>query len=421
MSAANPPANCCDDQPETGSLDVERARAAVLARLRPSSGYEILALESALGRVLAEDVISAIDVPPHRNSAMDGIAVRGDDLGGPLPLRFREVGAALAGHAYAGAIGPGECVRITTGAVVPDACDTVIMQELLSRDGADWTSEAAAQTGQNVRAAGEDIARGQVVVPRGKRLMPAELGLLASLGHGEVKVTRRLRAAVFSTGDEISTLGESLAPGTIYDSNRFTLLGMLTRLGIEVIDMGVVRDDAEAMHEALASAAEVADVIITSGGVSVGEADYIKPVLESLGQMRFCKVAIRPGRPFTYGHIGRSAFFGMPGNPVAVMVIFYAFLQPALRHLAGESELYPPRFQALARCRFRKRRGRSEYQRAVLQCDAAGRAEVDKTGAQGSGILSSMSQANCFVVLEPDRGDVEPGDSVTVEPFFALV
>jgi molybdopterin molybdotransferase len=295
------------------------------------------------------------------------------------------------------------------------------MQEQVALEGGRISVGPGHRAGENLRRAGEDLAQGQVALAAGKRLGPAELGLLASLGMAEVPVRRRPRVAFFSTGDELCSIGEVLDEGDVYDSNRYTLYGMLSRLGVEPVDLGVIPDRPEALRGAFRDAAGSADAVITSGGVSVGEADYVKAVLAQLGQVDFWKIAMKPGRPLAFGLIGDCPFFGLPGNPVAVMVTFYQLVQPALRRLAGETEYLPWRFPVPCQTRLRKRPGRTELQRGLLELDPDGQLSVRTTGKQGSGILSSMSQADCFIVLPAESGDVEPGDLVLVEPFQGLV
>ncbi len=412
--------SCADDY-DPNALSVPEALRRIDSEVEPLSGYERLALRDALGRILAEDAVSPIDVPAHTNSAMDGYALRAADLPDRDDRTFRMVGAAFAGAPYGGSIREGECARIMTGAVIPDGADTVVMQEHVEAQGDDIRVGPGNKRGQNVRAAGEDIPQGGTVVAKGKRIGPAELGLLASLGFAEVHVFRRPRVAFFSTGDELRSLGETLGPGDIYDSNRYTLFGMLTRVGADVIDMGVVRDRRGDLQAAFRQASEVADAVITSGGVSVGEADFVKDTLNSLGEVNFWKIAMKPGRPLAFGRLGDALFFGLPGNPVSVMVTFYEFVQPALRRLMGNADSEAVTMRVPSASRLRKRPGRVEYQRGILFRNADGHFEVRVTGAQGSGILSSVSVANCFIVLPQDSDGVEPGALVEVQPFEGLV
>jgi len=308
-----------------------------------------------------------------------------------------------------------------TGASMPPGTDTVVMQERAERDGDVLRIGPGNRPGQNVRQAGEDLAKGGIVLTAGKKLMPAELGLLASLGFVEITVKRRLRVAFFSTGDELRSAGEPLAEGDIYDSNRYTLHAMLTRLGVDITDMGVVRDRREELERALKEAAQAADAIITTGGVSVGEADFIKETLASQGRVNFWKIAMKPGRPLAFGRIENAVFFGLPGNPVSVMVTYYEFVQPALRRLMGQTDTRPPRIMVPCVSRLKKTPGRMEFQRGILETDSNGRLVVRSTGEQGSGILSSMSKANCFIVLPMEAGAVEPETLVAVELFEGLI
>jgi molybdopterin molybdotransferase len=376
---------------------------------------------------LAKDVLSQINVPPHENSAMDGYAVRGADLPTVGKAQLTVIGTSLAGQPYTETIQAGQCARIFTGAVIPKGTDTVIMQEHVQRSGDVIIIGAEHKTGQNVRPVGEDITIGQAVLKAGKLLSPADIGLLASLGIPEVKVFRRLRVAFFSTGDELCAVGEVPQPGQIYDSNRYTLYGMLTRLGVEIIDMGVVRDKPDEIENAFLSAANRNDAIITSGGVSVGDADYVTDTLRRLGEVNFWKVAMKPGKPLTFGKIqdlnslNSAVFFGLPGNPVSAMVTFYQFVQPALRRMMGQKQVTPTRVTVPCISPLKKRPGRMEFQRGILETDEQGRLVVRSTGKQGSGILSSMSQANCFIILPVECGNVAAGSEVLVEPFEGLV
>jgi len=418
--------SCLSDY-DPNALPVAQAQAIMRDFVQPISGFARVPIRSALDRVLAEDVLSSIDVPSHDNSAMDGFAFASAELArGEGEVSLHVIGTAYAGVAFDGTPGAGEAVRVMTGAVMPTGCDTVIPQEFTQGDASTVRfARDAVRAGDNRRLRGEDLARGSAALAAGRILRPADIGMLASLGIAEVAVRRKLRVAFFSTGDELRSIGEPLDAGCVYDSNRYTLHGMLSRLGVELIDMGVVRDDPAALETAFRTAAENADAIITSGGVSVGEADFTKQMMAKLGDVTFWKIAMRPGRPMAFGRIhsnGRSAFlFGLPGNPVAVMVTFYQFVQPALRYLLGQKELRPFRFQVASASAIRKRPGRTEYQRGRLDSAADGRLQVSLTGAQGSGILSSMSTANCFIVLAADQGSVKPGDPVTVEPFHGLL
>ena len=416
--------SCMDDY-DPNALKVERAREIIHALLTPVTTNERLALRSALGRVLGEDVISAFNVPAHDNSAMDGYALHHADLDVTQETVLHLAGSAFAGRQFAGKLGAGECVRIMTGAVMPEGADTVVVQEIVQAEGERVRIPAGQKAGQNRRLAGEDLAAGKPVLRIGQPIGPAELGLIASLGLAEVSVRRRLRVAFFSTGDELASVGSNLKPGEVYDSNRYTLHGMLTRLGCDIIDMGVVRDDPASLETALRSAASDADAVITSGGVSVGEADFIRELLERLGEVVFWKIAMKPGRPMAFGkiaHAGKSAhFFGLPGNPVAVMVTFHQFVRGALLTLSGRSDAGAlPLLQAPCTSRIKKSPGRTEFQRGLLTPDGEGRWSVCPTGAQGSGVLRSMSEANCFIVLEHERASVEPGELVQVQLFDGI-
>jgi molybdopterin molybdotransferase len=405
----------CLDGYDPDALRVDKARQAILACLSPIKDSEKVSVRDALGRVLAQDIVPQINVPAHDNSAMDGYAVRFADLQ-DKPLK--EIGTALAGKPFAGRLGAGECVRIMTGAVMPPGADTVVIQEVVKKDGDRVTIPPGQKKAQNVRYAGEDLAIGKAVLKSGKLLKPADIGLIASLGMGEVKVKRRLRVAFFATGDELASIGETLKEGEVYDSNRYTLHGMLARLGVEIIDMGVVRDDRAALEKAFAAASKH-DVIITTGGVSVGEADFIKEMMAKLGEVLFWKIAMRPGRPMAFGKIGDAFLFGLPGNPVAVMVTFYQFVRDALVHLSGRSADPLPLLKAQSAENLRKVPGRTEYQRGIV-FEEQGQWKVRTTGQQGSGVLRSMAEANCFIVLEHERGSVKAGEPVAVQLFEGL-
>ena len=414
--------SCADDY-DPDSLSVDAARAAIRRFLRPVTTVERVHIRAALGRVLAEDITSPIDVPGHDNSAMDGWAIRFADVDPSQPTTLRRVGESFAGNPYRGAVGRGCAVRIFTGAVMPDGADTVVMQERATPTADDVTVAAGAvtRTGQNRRLAGEDMKRGAIVFRAGQPVRPAELGMLASIGVGECTVYRKLRVAFFSTGDELRSIGQPLGAGEVYDSNRYTLYGMLTRLNCDIVDLGVVKDVPEALEHALVSAAATADVVITSGGVSVGEADYVRDLLAKLGEVLFWKIAMKPGRPLAYGKVGSAHFFGLPGNPVSVMMTFYEFVRDALLILQGRRDVPPlPTLRAALAGPIRKIPGRTEFQRGVLVQDGD-RWTVRTTGEQGSGVLSSMSQASCFIVLPADAGDLAAGTTVDVQLLEGLV
>jgi molybdopterin molybdotransferase len=414
--------SCADDY-DPDSMPVDRARALIRQFLTPLTATQRVHIRQALDRVLAEDLTSPIDVPGHDNSAMDGWAVRFADLDPAGETELARVGESFAGKPYRGMLGPRQTVRVFTGGVMPANADTVVMQERATeRDGrVRIAAGAVTRAGQNRRFAGEDIERGQVVLRRGQPIRPAELGMIASLGINEVSVFRRLRVAFFSTGDELRSIGTTLGPGEIYDSNRYTLYGMLARLGCDALDMGVVPDVPDALEEAFATAAANADVVITSGGVSVGEADYVKEILDKLGEVLFWKIAMKPGRPLAYGTVGGAHFFGLPGNPVAVMVTFYQFVRDALILLQGRTEIAPvPTFKATLAAPVKKMAGRTEFQRGILARGDNGW-EVRPTGEQGSGILSSMSHANCFIVLPTDVASLAAGAAVDVQLLEGLI
>jgi len=413
---------------ETDFQTVEEARIKILSLLKPITGTRTVAIRDALDQVLAFDVLSPINVPAHDNSAMDGYAFNSRNIQAAGITSLKMVGTAYAGKAFAGTCTEGECVRIMTGAVMPENCDTVLIQENASVNG-DTISfpPGAVKAGDNRRLAGEDLTAGKPALPAGKVLRPADLGLLASLGIAEIAVRRKLRVAFFSTGDELRSLGQPLDEGCVYDSNRYTLYGMLTRLRfVDLLDMGVVHDSPEALEQAMLQAMEQADVIITSGGVSVGEADFTKEVMEKLGSVNFWKIAMRPGRPMAFGHVsnkanGDSAYlFGLPGNPVAVMVTFYAFVRDALFKLANANHLPIPMVSAKLAQDVRKRPGRTEYQRARLVLEN-GVLTAHLTGSQGSGILRSMSESDGLLVLAHEQGDLKVGETVLALPFEGLI
>jgi molybdopterin molybdotransferase len=419
----------CLSSYDPDALPVRDAQRIIRDFVTPVRAVEQVALRAALGRVLAADIISPIDVPSHDNSAMDGYALRGADLLPDAPTRLRVIGTTYAGRAFDGAPQTGECVRIMTGGVMPAGCDSVVPQEFVQVEGDASLAQivlapGVIRAGDNRRFAGEDLKLGSAALAAGKIVRPADLGLLASLGVAEVPVRRRLRVAFFSTGDELRSIGQPLDEGCVYDSNRYTIYGMLQRLGCDIIDMGVVRDDPQALEQALRDACENADAIITSGGVSVGAADYTRDIMARLGDVTFWKIGMRPGRPLAFGRIGsggRSAYlFGLPGNPVAVMVSFYFFAREALLRMMG-AQAPLELMRARSAATIRKKPGRTEYQRGILVRGADGQPEVRITGSQGSGILRSMSEANCMVVLHDEQGNIAAGDMVDVLLFEGLV
>ena len=402
---------------------VEEAREFILARTFPVKGEEQLPLRDALGRVLAADIAAPFDVPGFDNSAMDGYACRIADLAEKSESALREIGCAFAGAPRPSPIGENQCVRIMTGAQIPQGADVVVPQEETRADGKTiFIAAAARKKGAHIRLSGEDLRQSETALSAGALCGPAEIGLLGSLGLAEVKVKRKVRAAFFSTGDELKSLGDSLRPGEVYDSNRHTIFAMLRRMNAVPLDLGAVPDSPEKLAQTMDAAMACADVVIASGGASVGEADFIRPVLAARGETLFWKVAMRPGRPLAYGKLGDADFFGLPGNPVSVMVCFYQFVRAALWKRAGRAgDFTPPQFFANAAAPFKKSPGRAEYQRGILRAAANGGWEVFPTGDQGSGILSSMARANCFVVLEEPRGAVSAGEKVSVQLFEGLV
>ena len=410
------------------ALSVDQVNAFLHELVQPMSADESqdVYLFDALGRVLAQDVISPISVPAHNNSAMDGFAFDAEQLKAYQPLTLRVVGTALAGKAWQGKVNAGECLKIMTGAILPDGLDTVVPQEFCHIDNAHDVTNVTIppnilKAGDNRRLLGEDLMQGEPALKAGQHLTPAALGLIASLGLPDVRVHRRLRVAYFSTGDEVLSLGEAPREGAVYDSNRYTVFGLLTRLGCEVIDMGVVRDDPALLEAAFAKAAQTADAIITSGGVSVGEADFTKAMMKKLGDVAFWKIAMRPGRPMAVGRIGKSVLFGLPGNPVAVMVTFLAFVRPALLRMMGSTAQAAPLLRAKCLEPLRKKAGRTEYQRGFVSSAPDGTLQVRTTGNQGSGVLSSMVQGNGLIVLHHAQGNVAVGDEVDVLMFEGAI
>lgn len=413
------------------AMPVKQAQAIIRDFVTPIVEIETLALRYALGSVLATDIVSPIDVPAHDNSAMDGYAFNATDLRQDDDTVLVVVGTALAGRAYHGPLNPGQAIRIMTGALMPDEFDTVIPQEFVSTSGPTDSPRrtvtipaAAVKAGANRRMAGEDLKAGTPALFKGRMLRPADLGLLASLGIADIPVMRRLRVAFFSTGDELRSVGEPLEPGCVYDSNRYTLYGMLRRLGCDIIDLGVVGDAPQALETAFRTACENADAIVTSGGVSVGDADYTKQIMAKLGNVAFWKINMRPGRPLAFGSIrsaGKQAlFFGLPGNPVAVMISFYFFARNALLQMMGAQAAELPLMRVTAVVDIRKKAGHTEYQRGILTMTNK-QWMVRPTATQGSGILRSMVEANCIIVLPHDQGDVASGDMVEVMLFDGLI
>ncbi|EEW07927.1 bifunctional molybdopterin-guanine dinucleotide biosynthesis adaptor protein MobB/molybdopterin molybdotransferase MoeA [Vibrio mimicus] len=409
----NNAAACCDTL-SPAFLSVEQGREKILSLMSPLAETESVAIQECYQRVLAREVHSPINVPAYRNSAMDGYALRSDDLERDS---YRVVAEVLAGSHYPKTVELGEAVKIMTGAPMPLGADTVVMREQATQNG-DVVSFAGAKikTGQNVRQAGEDLAQGQAVFNSGQRLLSPEMGMLASLGFAHADVFRSLKVAIFSTGDEVQAPGGEIEPNSIFDSNRFTLTGLLKQLGCQVIDLGIIEDDEAKMMQVLEQAARQADVVITSGGVSVGDADFIKSALEKLGQIDFWRINMRPGRPLAFGQIAGKPFFGLPGNPVAVMVSFINFVEPALRKMQGEQGWQPLKVNAIALEELHSRQGRTEFSRGVYAFNTQGQLTVRTTGKQGSGILRSMSEANCLIEIAPAIDTVKVGESVTIIP-----
>lgn len=398
-----------------GLTPVDQAMETLLNEIKATDQTEQVSLEDAMGRVLAQPVTSQLNIPPADNSAMDGYAMKASDAVSGNTLK--QVAVVYAGHPYTGPVNQGECVRIMTGAPLPADVDTVIMQENTQANDEQITLLQDANAGSCVRRAGEDIQTGQTVLQPGRRLRASDIGLLASVGCATVTVFKTLTVALLSTGDELKPVGSTLADGQFYESNGPTIKAALKKLGVTVLDYGIIPDDLEQLTHAFADANEKADVVITSGGVSVGDADYTKDVLEKLGKIQFWKLAIKPGKPFAFGHLSDSYFIGLPGNPVSALVTLHQLARPMLRKLSGAEAEQPLRLSAVAIDTLKKSPGRTDFQRGVYQVNAQGQLEVKATGAQGSGILSSISAANCYIVLEQNRGRVEAGETVTVEPF----
>ncbi|MDW2103431.1 bifunctional molybdopterin-guanine dinucleotide biosynthesis adaptor protein MobB/molybdopterin molybdotransferase MoeA [Vibrio sp. 1580] len=406
-------AACCDTL-SPAFLSVVQGQEKILSLVNTVSEIEACKIENAYGRVLAEHIVSPVNVPQYTNSAMDGYAIRSDDVERDS---YQVVAEVMAGHAYDQPLDVGQAVKIMTGAPTPRNGDTVVMREQASQEGDKVTFNGAnIKAGQNVRQAGEDLAIGSDVFTAGTRLASPEMGMIASLGFGEANVFRKVKVAVFSTGDEVQAPGTEQKANSIYDSNRFTIMGMLEKLGCEILDFGILEDNKQLMIEALENASAQADVVMTSGGVSVGDADYIKLALDKLGQIDFWRINMRPGRPLAFGQINNKPFFGLPGNPVAVMVSFINFVEPALRKMQGEQGWKPLKVNAIATENLRSRQGRTEFSRGVYELDETGRLTVRTTGKQGSGILRSMSEANCLIEISPAIDTVKAGESVTIIP-----
>ena len=423
---------CCDT---TGLIPFDQALNTLLESVKTITEIEKPALETCLDRILAQDVRAPINVPGYDNSAMDGYAIKADDLVGTHQLQ--QVGEALAGRPYTQKLEHGQCIRIMTGAPIPRGADSVVMQEetsVIEKNGECWiefsnavhTTKSSCATpkiskpikrGSHVRYAGEDIRAGEVVLDKGRRLSPADLGLIASLGLAQLEVYRPIRVALLSTGDELKNPGEPLAEGCIYDSNRIVVSAMLKRMGADLHDLGIIPDDVSALEQAFETASKTCDVIISSGGVSVGDADYTKQVLTDMGEIGFWKVAIKPGKPFAFGHINEAVFFGLPGNPVSAAVTFHQLALPAIQKMSGELSKEKISLEVPTQHALKKRAGRTDFQRGVLSQNTLGQWQVSDTGSQGSGMLSSMSRSNCYIKLAADSSNVDAQQWVEVIPY----
>jgi len=415
------PASCDSPQKETPWLNVNDAISRMTSAVKKIQNTEVVTLRDALNRVLAKEVISSINVPPYANSAMDGYAFNAVDLPESGEATVTMIGKSFAGIPFDGEVKAGECVRIMTGAAMANGTDTVIMQEQVKVDGDAITIQSGHCKNENVRHIGEDIKDGDTVLNVGQQLTPAELGVLASLGVAKVTVFKKIRVAFFSTGDELRNVDETLEPGQIYDSNRYTLFGMLSNLGVELIDMGIIPDDRTAVEKAFIQASEQADAIMTSGGVSVGEADFVKETLDKLGKVDFWKIAMKPGKPLAFGFVNDAVFFGLPGNPVSVMATFYQFALPTLKTIMGHNIIKPTIIKIACKTDLRKAPGRTDFQRGIMRTNERGELVVESIGMQASHVLSGMSKANCFIILPQESGNVKAGTLVDVQPFRGLM
>ncbi|MCO1334556.1 molybdopterin molybdotransferase MoeA [Microbulbifer sp. OS29] len=406
-----PAIDCCS---QPGLMPIESARETLLQALKPVSGTEVISLAQATGRVLAENVVSTVNLPPCDNSAMDGYALRFEDLASGLPLEL--IGKSFAGAPFDGVVNPGTCVRIMTGAALPAGADTVVMQENVDAQGESIRITCDVRPGDHIRRCGEDVAEGSSLLQAGERISVPHIALIAAVGVGNVTVVRKPVVALFSTGDELRQPGDALSKGDIYDSNRIALLAALAQMDLDVLDLGILPDNKQTISDALERAAKEADAIITSGGVSVGEADYTREVLEELGEIGFWKVAMKPGKPFAFGFLQGTPFFGLPGNPVSALVTFYQLTVPALGVMKGIKWSGPQTLQAKLLKPLKKKPGRTDFQRGVYRSDENGELVVEPVGAQGSHILTGLAAANCFIVLARESGSVEAGDRVAIEP-----
>ncbi|WP_028468924.1 bifunctional molybdopterin-guanine dinucleotide biosynthesis adaptor protein MobB/molybdopterin molybdotransferase MoeA [Neptunomonas japonica] len=414
--------NCFDPAANPGGMfTVTESIARILAQIAKPTQVEMVALSQAHNRVLAQDEVSSFNVPQHTNSAMDGYAICAEHLSSQESYTLTVVGQVFAGGAFNGTLAPDEAVEIMTGAALPAGADSIVIREAVERDVNQIAFSDAVKIGQHVRQKGEDIKAGSVALSAGCLIRPQEQGLLASLGKQQVGVFKQLSVAIFSTGDEVVAQGQPLPENCIYDTNRFTLTGLLQRMGCHVVDLGIIEDSQASMERVLSSAATQADMVISSGGVSMGKADYIKQALEAVGDIAFWRVAMRPGRPLAFGAVGDTPFFGLPGNPVAVMVTFLQFVQPTLRKMMGQLDWQPHKMSAIAQETIKSREGRIDYSRGVYRINDQGELVVRTTGAQGSGILTSMIQANCLIEIKEQYSEVEAGDRVLIQPFSDLL
>ena len=411
----------CNDIFESGLLSVEQALSQIRSALPCINDYEIINIENAKARTLAENIIASFNVPKHNNSAVDGYGLNASDLPSEETASLTIIGSVFAGQRAITKSSAGQCIRIMTGATIPAGVDTVIMQEHVEVENNTIHIDNRHKAGQNIRLAGEDLKQGEIILQSGKFLTPADIGLIASLGIAEIKVRRKLKIAIASTGNEVISIGDTATASSLYDSNRYSLYAALDRPDIEIINMGILEDTPEALLNSFNQASQTADMIISSGGVSVGDADHTKTALKQSGQVDFWKIAIKPGRPLAFGQLGNSVFFGLPGNPVAVMVTFYQFVLPAIEAMLGiKDKAIAPTLQVKSSENIRKKPGRTEIVRGILVQQADTSWSVRTTGKQGSGILRSMSLANAFIILEHDRDTVKAGELVTVQPFSAL-
>lgn len=407
--------------PDFSLLTLDDALKKVLQSLDVIQGSEKLSLKNALGRILATPIYSPINIPPERNSAMDGYAFASTDIKPDEKFSLKKVGISWAGKPFSGKLNAGECVRIFTGAVVPENADTVIMQEKVQVENETIYFPSDCRPYDNIRQAGSDIKQQSCLLNSAKKLKAVDLGLLASAGIHNVEVKRKLRIAYFSTGDELKPIGQALQSGQIYDSNRYILHGLLDEVTINAVDMGVINDDKVLLEQALTQAAKDYDVVITTGGASVGDADYVKEILDKIGQVNFWKIAMKPGKPVAFGTIGECTFFGLPGNPVSVIATFEKIVKPALQKLSGLQRTKVLQLKATCETELKKFAGRQEYQRGILKQQADGKFIVSSAGGQGSHVLSAMSRANCYIVLAAEFTHLRVGEEVIVEPFDGFI